>query len=117
MNKVTSISRTLLFLMALISSSVFAHSPLVASFPENGEILPTAPTEISLSFKEDVKLIQVRIQSEEIDKKIRPELVEELTRHSLDLPTLGAGEYTASWRAMGEDGHVMKGKIMFTILP
>ena len=36
-------------------------------------------------------------------------------RHVIPLPSLASGAYSLDWRAMGEDGHVVKGDLTFKI--
>ena len=36
-------------------------------------------------------------------------------RQVIPLPFLGGGSYLFAWRAMGEDGHVIKGNLTFNI--
>ena len=36
-------------------------------------------------------------------------------RHMIPLPSLESGSYSLAWRAMGEDGHVIKGDLTFKI--
>ena len=36
-------------------------------------------------------------------------------KHSIDLPKLTSGKYLFHWRAMSEDGHVIKGNLKFNI--
>jgi len=36
-------------------------------------------------------------------------------RIAVDAPRLDAGHYTLSWRAVGDDGHTMTGKLSFSV--
>ena len=36
-------------------------------------------------------------------------------RQVIPMPSLGEGDYSLSWRAMGEDGHVIKGELAFKV--
>ena len=94
-----------------------AHSPLKYSAPENGETLTTSPAEIKLEFKKQVKLVLVRLKGDKTDQKLRPDSQAESQKHALLLPKLSDGSYTAAWRAIGADGHIMKGVIKFSIHP
>jgi len=97
--------------------AVQAHTPLLHSVPENGATLETAPAEFVLTFKKKVKLVLLRLKGGSIDLKLRPEINAEKDKHALTLPELSTGSYTATWRAIGKDGHVMKGSIPFSIQP
>ena len=35
--------------------------------------------------------------------------------HVIPLPEIASGGYQVKWRAMGEDGHVIKGDFVFTV--
>ena len=39
----------------------------------------------------------------------------ESDEHRITLPPLLAGDFTASWRALSEDGHVIKGGFSFSV--
>ncbi|WP_353885772.1 copper resistance protein CopC [uncultured Microbacterium sp.] len=39
----------------------------------------------------------------------------ESDEHRITLPPLPAGDFTASWRALSEDGHVIKGAFSFSV--
>ena len=43
-------------------------------------------------------------------------LMETGQTHVIPLPKITGGDYQVKWRAMGEDGHVIKGDFGFTIL-
>ena len=36
-------------------------------------------------------------------------------KHSIELPKLTSGKYFFKWRAMSEDGHIIKGNLKFNI--
>lgn len=104
-------------ILALFASSVFAHSPLLNSNPAHGDTLATAPAALTLTFKSTVKLIKMQLEGPDLEDKLRPESAEPSTHFALPLPPLKAGSYSAAWRALGQDGHLMKGKIKFTVNP
>ena len=121
-----------LALLLIFPLTALAHSPLDSSFPQNGEKLDMQPTEIIMVFKSPAKLIKVDL--EKSSDKQRKSLLGGLfgtddgepvllgtsfllklgKRHVIPLPTLEMGNYTVSWRAIGEDGHVIKGELTFT---
>ena len=110
-----------------------AHSQLVSSSPRNGETLALPPTEILMEFKSPAKLIKVDL-TKPSDKQGKSLLVrlfgaddgESVSlgqsflmtigkRQVIPLPSLEEGRYSLAWRAMGEDGHVIKGDLTFNI--
>ena len=42
-------------------------------------------------------------------------LMETSETHVIPLPEIASGGYQVKWRAMGEDGHVIKGDFVFTV--
>ena len=110
-----------------------AHSPLASSSPQNGETLDEPPTEIFMEFKLPAKLIKVDLtkQSDKQGKNLLGRLFggddgESVPlgtsflmiidkRQVIPLPSLKDGSYSLTWRAMGEDGHVVKGELTFNI--
>ena len=110
-----------------------AHSPLFSSSPQDGESLDTPPTQIVLEFKSPAKLIKVELKKSKskqrnsflgglfsgVDGESVPLgksfLMLIKNRQIVPLPSLGEGDYLFSWRAMGGDGHIIKGKLTFKV--
>ena len=123
----------LLAILLVLPIAANAHSPLASSSPQNGETLDVSPTEIFMEFKLPAKLIKVdlRKQSDKQGKSFLGGLFGSddgepvplgtsflMTidkRQIIPLPYLRDGSYSLTWRAMGEDGHVVKGELIFTI--
>ena len=123
----------LLAIFLVLPISANAHSPLASSSPQNGETLAEPPTEIFMEFKLPAKLIKVDLtkQSDKQGKNLLGRLFggddgESVPlgtsflmtidkRQVIPLPSLKDGSYSLTWRAMGEDGHVVKGELTFNI--
>ena len=123
----------LLAIFLVLPISANAHSPLASSSPQNGETLAEPPTEIFMEFKLPAKLIKVDLtkQSDKQGKNLLGRLFGgddgesvplgtsfQMTidkRQVIPLPSLQDGSYSLTWRAMGEDGHVVKGELTFNI--
>ena len=125
----------LLAILLVLPIAANAHSPLASSSPQNGETLDEPPTEIFMEFKLPAKLIKVDL-TKQSDKQ-RKNLLGRLfgggddgesvplgtsflmtidKRQVIPLPSpLQDGSYSLTWRAMGEDGHVVKGELTFNI--
>ena len=59
------------FLLAILFSlpmAANAHSPLVSSYPQNGEILDLPPAEIVMEFKSPSKLIKVDLKKSHVNQ-------------------------------------------------
>ena len=103
-----------------VSISVQAHSPMTSVTPADGARLTSAPTTIEMRFRDPSRLIRFGLAAAEDGTDVAlgdDHLMVEAADHTVTLPPLRAGSYVASWRAMGEDGHVIKGRFSFTIAP
>jgi methionine-rich copper-binding protein CopC len=123
----------LLAILFVLPLTANAHSPLASSSPQNGETLDAPPTEIVMLFKLPAKLIKVNLTKSLDNQGNRllgglfgggdGDLITLGTsflmnigeRHIIPLPSLENGAYSLAWRAMGEDGHVIKGDLTFKI--
>ena len=108
----------LIILMILFQSSfAYAHSPLKSIIPKDGVVLNTAPVEIKVYFKLSAKLLKVtlnKFEGNEVKLSKEP-LMKNSKNHSIPLPLLKPGIYNFKWRAMSEDGHIIKGKSNFKL--
>ena len=123
----------ILIILILLPLQLNAHSPLEFSIPKNGALIDNAPNELVLSFKSPAKLIKVKVAEKQSAEKssffkkflgtkqnneyiLHKDISKELNlSHILTLPELPPGKFIITWRAMGEDGHVLKGNISFEI--
>lgn len=69
-----------------------------------------------LQFNEATQLTVLTLQKD----KSQPQKLEPLPSTAaksitVPLPTIDAGTYVASWRAIGDDGHVVSGTFSFTV--
>ena len=123
----------LLTMLIIIPIAANAHSPLSSSSPQDGETLDAPPIEIVMDFKSPAKLIKVELKKS--NKKQGNSFLGGLfggddgesvplgesflmsmsKRQIIPMPSFGAGIYLLSWRAMGEDGHVIKGELTFKV--
>ena len=112
-----------IFILTMLPALAFAHSPLKSVDPIDKAILTEAPTEYKMIFKSPAKLIKFEIlkQAEEKDKKPLPLKLNHkpsklwYESHVVKLPKISTGSYEVRWRAMGEDGHVLKGTLNFEV--
>ena len=92
-----------------------AHTHLLKSVPADGHVLANPPGTVVLSFSEAARVTAAWIQKEEGVKTrlVPPETTaKEVT---IVLPALSPGTYVVSWRAASADGHVMPGRIRFSV--
>ena len=100
------------------STVTWAHAHLVKSVPANGSTVAAAaaPAKFVLTFGEPAKLTVLSLQKDsEPAKKISPLPTAPAAQISIPAPQLAAGKYVLSWRAVGDDGHVVPGKLTFTV--
>ena len=124
------------FTLFIFPIMTLAHSPLEQSNPIDGAVLTTPPTEYKILFKSPAKLIKFEIfqkKGQNSNKKksflkniftktdgkllklnYEPSLIFSKS-HSINLPNIKFGTYEVHWRAMGQDGHVLKGILTFEI--
>ena len=123
----------LVLIFFLKNTVVFAHSPLNSITPKNNEILSQAPKLIKMIFKSEAKLIKITLEKQKNTKqasmisnffskgngeniKIKENALMQISKkHSIELPKLTSGKYFFKWRAMSEDGHIIKGNLKFNI--
>lgn len=122
-------SRTLIRLFAFIAivfgttaygaSAVYAHNTQETSSPASGEVLALAPTEWIVGFTKSVPLASASgeiVGSDGVRVALAP------PRHGatdniivFDMPPNLVGAVTARWRLVGVDGHVISGRIPFSV--
>jgi|SRR5665213_1701717 len=106
---------TALALLALVTVA-HAHAHLKTSIPADGSVVTASPSNIVLTLSEAARLTAAWIQKGDAPKqKLGPLPGKPATEVTVSLPTLEPGEYTVSWRALSDDGHVMPGHIHFTL--
>ena len=128
----TRIFVILILLICPLSS--LAHSPLLSSSPLDGSYLVQSPSTVELNFKEPVKLIKAELYKNEDSQKVstlnkilgrkkgllvpfaKKFVIKNAAVHNLVLDPLNPGQYTFFWRAIGVDGHLVKGEFYFSVV-
>lgn len=102
-----------------IASSAFAHNTLQSSSPTDASTLATSPTQWILTFDKSVPLSSA---SGEVVKNDGVRTALPAPQHGatdnvivFDLPQPLTGANTARWRLVGTDGHVISGRVSFSI--
>ena len=123
------------FILVIFPLMALSHSPLEKAIPSDGAVLATPPTEYKMLFKSPAKLIKFEIFQKGENNNKKPSLLKGLFKksddklieinykpslvlsesHLIKLPKINFGSYEVRWRAMGEDGHVLKGILTFEI--
>ncbi|WP_413991565.1 copper homeostasis periplasmic binding protein CopC [Labrys okinawensis] len=104
------------------TGSAFAHAHLKSAVPAVNGTVDKAPTELDLTFTEDLNLKFSGVTVTGPDKAVvqtgTAMLMEKNTVLMVPLSgTLGAGTYTVSWHALSGDGHKTNGSYKFTVKP
>lgn len=93
-----------------------AHTHLQSASPAEGSTVAKAPTEFVLTFPEPVRATALLLTKDGGKaQKIETLPKDMVARVTAPAPKLDDGHYTLDWRVAGKDGHVMSGKIRFTI--
>ena len=125
----------IIFTVFSLPTTVFSHSPLKLANPIDGALLTKAPTQYKMLFKSPAKLIKFEIFQKGQNDNKKSSLLKSLFKnsygklieinykpslvwsesHLIKLPKINVGSYEVRWRAMGEDGHVLKGILTFEV--
>jgi copper transport protein len=106
------------FALALLATGgVQAHAHLERSVPADGSVLQAAPAQLLLSFSEPGRVTALWI-ADAAGKRRKVQALPRTTARevSVTLPALAPGRYVIEWRVLSADGHVMPGRIRFTIM-
>ena len=100
-------------------SSVSAHNTFSESFPSEGQQLTTAPTEWSIVFEKPVPLNSA---SGAVTNGDGTRTTLSMPRHGVtenviifDFPAGLSGDISTRWRLVGVDGHVISGRVKFSV--
>jgi copper resistance protein C len=100
------------------SSAVFAHSSVQKSIPANNSTITVAPKDLSLTFSAAVRLTALTVQSGDgKPQNLGPLPAAAAKSVTVPMALVSAGNYIVKWRAAGDDGHVMSGKVLFKFAP
>jgi methionine-rich copper-binding protein CopC len=110
------------FLLGLLAALALvcvahAHTPLASSTPADKASVAAPVKEIALAFGGDVRLTAVALADAAGTKKNVGDIPTTVAA-KFDIAIrdeLAAGDYVATWRAVGADTHVISGEIHFTV--
>jgi copper resistance protein C len=101
---------------ATVAAPAFAHTHLKSTIPADGSTVTAPPAEFVLSFSEPSRLTALSVQKEGgAEQKITALPAAATAAAKVAAPKLENGRYTLSYRVVGADGHVMNGKVTFTV--
>ncbi|MEV5599924.1 copper resistance protein CopC [Streptomyces sp. NPDC052299] len=110
-------------LLLAVAAPASAHAALTGSDPQDGAVVATAPTQITLTFSEQVALgaDSIRVldpSGERADTKAAPRDLHSgsTVKYGVALRGgLGDGTYTVAWQAVSADSHPVSGAFTFSI--
>jgi methionine-rich copper-binding protein CopC len=109
-----------LALTAVAAAPASAHSDLVSSSPEDGATLTRAPSSVVLTFNEDVQVTGTAVvvtgpDGVRVDRGA--DLVVDATTVTVPLDeTTTPGTFTAAYRVVSADGHVITGSLTYQLV-
>lgn len=107
--------------LALIAATSFslAHSPMKSTSPVNEANLNAEPEMLHLNFAKPARVLKVVMTHTTADAshemRIKLPTKDAVKEMHLTPEFMGAGAYKVEWRALGQDGHVIKGAFSFDV--
>ena len=102
-----------------LTASAFAHSPLKATMPSDGQTVSGTPDMLHLVFAKPARVTKVMLKHTNGDMSHQDKLELPSKKFTTELmlqPEFkGPGNYEVEWRALGEDGHALKGSFKFKV--
>ena len=95
--------------------NVYAHGMMKMTYPEDGSMLMTQAERVEMHFQQSMQVVSLKvIGSDNKPVAIKYDRKAAATEHfKAMLPKLTPDTYSVQWKAMGEDGHMMKGSYSF----
>ena len=107
----------MLLLIALGVGVAQAHSELVSSTPEDGQVLDAPPTEVAFTFNEDLLPDFVNFVATDPQGQVVELIVTGVDGTTATLawpPNAPGGEWRVDYRVVSQDGHPVDGSIAFS---
>lgn len=104
-------------LISMLATGATAHSRVETTTPENGATIASAPSEISFSFGDEIRLTRVQMVHQDLHT-VPLDLGGQTSFDrvfTLPFQGMGNGTYRIEWRGLGVDGHAMQGEFTFTV--
>ncbi len=106
--------------VVVMAAPAWAHATLQSTNPLDGARLAAAPTQVSLTFDENVEISFGSIQlfdqkGNRVDTPAPHHAATGDHTVQVSLPKLGDGAYVVSWRVISADSHPVHGAFTFTV--
>lgn len=106
-------------ILAFLAGPTLAHSPLKTTSPAADEVLAKVPEHINLIFAKPARVTKVTLTHTNGDRthsdRLQLPSKKFITEMALTFEPRGIGDYKVDWRALGEDGHALKGSFGFRV--
>ena len=98
--------------------AALAHAHLQHSDPADGAVISDAPAQFTLQFSEPAQLTALTLSKagQSAPQKITPLPSAAAAQLHVAAPRLEPGDYELRYRVISADGHLMAGKIHFTVV-
>ena len=113
-------NRRLLLSIALLAASfgAGAHTALTGAKPADGATLESSPAAIEITFEHAVQMTSISVVADKAEeRKLTFTPTASSTVFTVDKPALTNGHNEVHWKALSKDGHVVTGKLTYTIKP
>jgi methionine-rich copper-binding protein CopC len=104
--------------LALVAAPASAHSELTSASPPDGSTLTTAPTQIVLTFNENIIAIGNQVSVLDASGALmsdgNPTVVDSTVTQQLK-PLIYNGAYSVTYRIVSADGHPVERNLSFTL--
>jgi copper resistance protein C len=95
-----------------------AHTALKGAKPADGATLESSPPSIEITFEHAVQMTSISVVAEKAaERKVTFTPTTSSTVFTVDKPALTNGHNEVHWKALSKDGHVVTGKLTYTIKP
>ncbi len=102
-----------------LASQASAHASLISSTPDDGATITQAPTQLELTFDENIRqpstIIVIAPDRKHVENGPTQILNATVTQPLDEITT--AGRYTMAYRVISADGHPVSGQLTFTYAP
>lgn len=113
-------NRRLLICIALLSTAfaASAHTALKSAKPADGAVLDRSPPSIEITFEHAVQMTSVSVVAEgAAERKLTFAPATGGMVITVENPGLVVGHNEIHWKALSKDGHVVSGKLTYTVKP
>ncbi|GAA4695691.1 copper resistance protein CopC [Nocardioides nanhaiensis] len=106
----------LLTLLTVAAGPASAHATLIGTDPAEGEVLPTAPEQVTFTFDEAVSLTSDAVAMfDAAGESVEVEASGSGEELVAVLPDLEDGTYVVTYRVVSADGHPIAGSLSFSV--